>query len=712
MANDLASLRGILKDPAQIKANAWALIQALTGLVNAGAGCVGEDRQTQELVLRALEHRDAFGDLIAIVDAIAHKQGLYPYLEPDMLSIAALLAYEAHRPPNLNEVVFHRAQTEIYDLLSQGENVVLSAPTSFGKSLLIDALIASGRYKNVVVIVPTIALIDETRRRLSGRFGHQFKIVTHIAQAASEANIFVFTQERVLEYASLPKLELFIIDEFYKLDPRSDPDRAFLLNQAFYRLHRTGAQFYLLGPNIRQLPLDLPTKLKFRFVATDYATVVSETIRVKPPKEERLEELVRLAKGLKEPTLIYCASPASARRIATALVGASIDDSHADLSDASNWIADQYHPDWIFGRALRHGIGVHHGRIPRSLAQFTVRAFNAEKLRYLICTSTLIEGVNTKAKNIIIYDNRIAKQRFDFFTFNNIRGRSGRMLEHFVGRVYLFNDPPTEDLPPIDVPAFTQTEQTPQSVLIQIEDEDLTERSKQRLQPLYLQAHLDLRIIKANRGVAPEAQINLAKHLESHPEKYSNALGWNGLPSYEQLLEVSQLIWDYLIPGAGMHGGVISASQLAFRLNRYRTTPSVHTLIVKELSGQSELDLDADRAVEDVLEFIRYWPTFHFPRLLMALDRIQRNVFERLGVKHGDFSVFAAQLENQFLPGGIVALEEYGLPIQIAIKLSPYLKDPESLDETLKSLRQLNVELLQNLTPFERSILDDTIRNL
>src|SRR5262249_45722896 len=157
------------------------------------------------------------------------------------------------------------------------------------------------------------------------------------------------------------------------LDPGRDTDRAILLNQAFYMLQRTGAQFYLLGPNIRRLPFDLPERLNCHFIATDYVTVVSETVRVKATREDRVEKLIDLAKSLKDPTLMYCATPASARRVATALIGATSGRKGVrGLLDAAEWVADQYHPDWAFGRALRHGVGIHHGRIPRSLAQFTV----------------------------------------------------------------------------------------------------------------------------------------------------------------------------------------------------------------------------------------------------------------------------------------------------------------------------------------------------
>jgi replicative superfamily II helicase len=113
---------------------------------------------------------------------------------------------------------------------------------------VIDALIASGKYQRIALVVPTIALIDETRKRLS-RFSDRFKIVTHASQPADpeRGTIYVLTQERVIERADLDHLDLFVIDEFYKLDPSGGgADRAAILNHAFYKLLKTAHQFYLL----------------------------------------------------------------------------------------------------------------------------------------------------------------------------------------------------------------------------------------------------------------------------------------------------------------------------------------------------------------------------------------------------------------------------------------------------------------------------------
>ncbi len=50
--------------------------------------------------------------------------------------------------------------------MESDKNLIVSAPTSFGKSLLIEDIVASRKYKNIVIIQPTLALLDETRKKL------------------------------------------------------------------------------------------------------------------------------------------------------------------------------------------------------------------------------------------------------------------------------------------------------------------------------------------------------------------------------------------------------------------------------------------------------------------------------------------------------------------------------------------------------------------
>lgn len=57
------------------------------------------------------------------------------------------------------------------------------------------------------------------------------------------------------------------------------------------------------------------------------------------------------------------------------------------------------------------------------------------KIKYLFCTSTIIEGVNTSAKNIIYYDSTKGRRTpIDFFDYSNIKGRAGRLMVHYIGK--------------------------------------------------------------------------------------------------------------------------------------------------------------------------------------------------------------------------------------------------------------------------------------
>ena len=67
--------------------------------------------------------------------------------------------------------------------------------------------------------------------------------------------------------------------------------------------------------------------------------------------------------------------------------------------------------------------------------------------------------------------------------------------------------------------------------------------------------------------------------------------------------------------------------------------------------------------------FQRNWASFAFPRYLRALDLIQKEVFGDLGMRYGDYSLYGVKVESLFLPPELPALEEYGLPVQLGLKL-------------------------------------------
>lgn len=695
-------LKRQLADPKIVARQPFALLKEMTRLFNTRSqGNSRLEDQCRDVVFRALENKASFASYKPILDGLVRELGLFPYMDEAKLSLMDSIAYEYHRPLPFGEpMVFHREQAEIYRRLLGGDSIILSAPTSFGKSKVIDAIVASERYKNIVVVVPTIALIDETRRRLS-RFSPAFKVVTQVSQIPGDRNIFVFTAERANVYEYFPRIDFFVIDEFYKIGAvAADQKRTVALNHAFYKLSKGGGQFYLLGPCVRQIPEGLEARFRCRFFPTTYATVASDLIQVKKTGSD-LNTLCLLVRQLQgEPTLIFCKSPKSTNVVAKALLDAGVTEQTYDTNSAAAWIEKHFHPEWVLPCLLRRSIGIHHGRLPRSIGQYVVRAFNSGGIDVLICTSTLIEGVNTKAKNVIIFDNTIAKEKLDFFTFNNIKGRSGRMFEHFVGRVFLFHRPPEEELPFVDFPVFSQGADMPDSILLQLDEGDLSPESRTRLEPFTQQTDLPMDLLKIHLSIEPDNLLALARHLKTASTRQKALLAWSGYPRWENLKEVCELAWKHLLSGR-RQAGVVSGAQLAVKILKLNAIPDIRRRILDELEGQYAAPT-VDEAVERVFEFERTWASFEMPRILRAFSDIRAHVVGG----SGDYSFFAGKLENLFRPAFQVALEEFGVPLQLSDKLTQTLGGLETIDEALAAVKSLRVDSL-DLDQFEQELMKE-----
>lgn len=667
-----------------------------------------ESHISKEIVLRLLERQKEFTETKSILFTLVRETGLIPYLDLDTLSLKDIIAVEYHRPENLDDIIFHQEQAPVYHKLLAGKNVVLSAPTSFGKSKIIDAIIATNKFSNIVIVVPTLALIDETRRRIQTQFSFKYNVVGHPSQKASEGNnIFIYTPERVVSYQeSFPKIDFFVIDEFYKIGGQSEEDRRMIaLNEAFYILFKKHkAQFYMLGPNIQAITEGATKRFNFEFISTDFQTVITEVVPIRAKNdEERLRELVKLCKRLKDPTLIYCKSIPQVNAVAETLLSEGVMGFVEDTSNAVDWLSKQFHPDWVLPRALERGVGIHYGPLPRSIAQAMVRLFNTERIQFLICTSTLIEGVNTKAKNVVIFDNKIAREKLDYFTFNNIKGRSGRMFEHFVGRVYRFHEEPYPLLPFVDFPLHSQGENTPESLLIQMDYEDLDKRSRERLEGTIKSSPLPISVLRENHSIEPTSQIELASELISDLRKYHRLLSWSNIPKYKELEETCRLIWEFWIIRA--RNGVFSSRQLTMKIWNLRNNFSLRERIEQEFEGDSRyVAKNANEAVERILRFDRNWANFDFPQYLMALHRIQNFIFTNNNLPAGDYSFYAKQVESCFLPELCGALDEYGIPTILTEKIDS-LRDADNIDSALEILSRNDFSKL-NLHPYELELLN------
>ena len=110
----------------------------------------------------------------------------------DDLSIQTQLKTAFFKSDYLPNIYFHEKQKEVEQALSSGNNVAVSAPTSFGKSLLIEEMVARRQFDNILIIQPTLALIDETRKKLS-KYREFYNLVINTRQKVREKNIFIYT---------------------------------------------------------------------------------------------------------------------------------------------------------------------------------------------------------------------------------------------------------------------------------------------------------------------------------------------------------------------------------------------------------------------------------------------------------------------------------------------------------------------------------------
>ena len=636
-----------------------------------------------------------------VVNSLLEKAGLYPYMtDVESCDLHQKILLELHKPIGMENYVLHGMQGEVYRLLLDGENVILSAPTSFGKSLLIDAVIASQIYSNIVIIVPSIALIEETRERIAEKFSSFYKIISFPSQKFGEKNICVFTQERFLETNFDKKIDFFVIDEFYKLNATNE-NRSIALNEAFYKLLKEKCQFFMIGPNIESIKETNELQIEYKFIKTDFRTVAANVYQM--GIHGCPSDVPTLCKQLEGQTLIFCKSSNSINQLAKEIKNVlPLQEDNVELKDFIDWLEINYSKDWIIVDLLQHGIGYHHAGLPRAISQYILHLFNRSKIKILLSTNTIIEGVNTSAKNMIIYDNKIASKKFDFFTFNNIRGRAGRMFKHFVGNIYLKDVYDfQESLPIVDIPVLGEQKDMPETLLLGMEESDLSEAAKERLKCLHAQQILPYEIIKKHNGIQPQHLLECANKIRINPLEYYRLLSWNKLPNKDQIDCIFELIISILCP-AKKGNGAVSSKQLAYRLKSLQNS-SNFALFIKDQIRNATLD-NIDEEIEDCLKFVRNWCDYILPMCLNALNDIQNSVFSSYEFNPGDYSYYIQKIRNYFDKSFAGAFEELGLPIQIYSKLPVEVNKDAEIDDLMLSIKKFPVDAV-NLLPFEKRIL-------
>lgn len=658
-----------------------------------------EDPEALEIAIRLLDASERglvpFGSHTAI-EHLAEECGLFPYLDIDTLTPFRATLVEAFSV-NLNQHKFylHAKQVEVLVHLLKGENVALSAPTSFGKSLLLDAFIERANPSTVVVIVPTIALIDETRRRLQGNFGSRYQVISKASDVRREGRvIYVLTQERFLNRDDIKIIDFLFVDEFYKLDPGRDDARFRTLNVAFYRGQRIARQFFLAGPNVASLSVGPAWKDRITFMRSNYQTVTVNAI-------DRTRSLKRFSTFLsdlrsvgEEQSLIYSRSPPASRRLLEELLGGGYAQECEIGTELGLWIAENYHPQWVLVDAVGKGIALHHGKIPRALAQLFVQLFNEGRVPVMICTSTLIEGVNTSAENVFVYDKEIGTRPFDFFSFSNIRGRVGRMMRHFVGRVFLYHAPPQADELVVEIPALSDPSEADDYILMNYEKDDLDGSALRKQSALPLEYNLSFETLKEFGHFGGEALHNTKDTVRRMIGDKPKHFNWSGHPDYNQRVALAKAIRP-LLTSKKDKSTRLTAKQMAWAwdmLSKLKSLP--------EFLHWFQITFSADEVQEGIERAFEFLGSCEFNHAT-ATAAVNRLVLELRPDMNADYSLYSFQLESWFRPPWLKELDEVGIPLPLSERLLRFVGRQDDYKAVLRLLKGLPAQVMDTLSPID-----------
>lgn len=385
-------------------------------------------------------------------------------------------------------ILLNKFQHEVFEKFSSFKHISISAPTSIGKSyvlyqLMFDLLRTKNIPTSLIYLVPTRALIAQVENDLREVFSKDInkKIIISTIPAPIEkedlnkSKIFIFTQERLhwfVQELTNYNPELFIVDEAQKIQ---DGHRGILLQEKIEQISSIfpNMQIIYSSPFVKNPELLLETttvRTTKTPITAEFASVNQNLIFVsqrdrKPQiwdvelvlKEDSIplgeihfyfrphpdsKRFIFAIKELADPTggnLIYTPLPSDAEKISLQLFG-TIDDSTSGISDKLKdlikLVQKVVHKKYRLAKTLTKGIAFHYGNMPLIIRDEIEKLFKQGEIKYLICTSTLLEGVNLPTKNLFLRKPKRSKSiPLSPSDFWNLAGRAGRWGKEFQGSI-------------------------------------------------------------------------------------------------------------------------------------------------------------------------------------------------------------------------------------------------------------------------------------
>lgn len=624
-----------------------------------------------------------------------------------------------------------KPQKEIFDSFQRKKRLVVSAPTSFGKTRIVREIILHNNYKNIALIMPTVSLLSEQYQELrSSVEGYTISKSSKVKVNEDKSYILVLTPERMsafLEENPNFKVDFFVMDEIYKVDYKLDDDRFRVFSDILYRLAKTGADFYLAGPYISDFSKNFREKFKVELkkysteiVQKDYYSLDNEkdkglhsiengSIKIIGDKFKNLLRLVS-EESIDGKFLIYRYQKQYVEDTAKKFLETWPVKPHN--KELVEYLSSSVSPTWDLIACIKRGIAFHHGAMPRHIQDLIVDEFNDSSdngLNYLFCTTSLTEGINSAAKNVVIYDKKIGTgDLLKTLDRKNIEGRAGRFMQHFIGRVFHLETQEDDDRETSVEIEYLDNEHASLETLIQLESDDIPSPRGEILKThseKLAELEIDPLIIKENRFVKVDGQIELIKHLRAGAN-LDNYYFKEQLPPKGCLDNILSCCYDYLFTDhdKGRNFDTDIGKSILIGLTKYYVyyTPSFKELLSSDTVQRARAN-DNSR-IRYVFDLMSKYFEFSWPKYLKTFSNIYNFVATEKHQPLIALDMAIAKLEYGTTENHEIILRDSGIPNEIIKKVSHYFKGCETYEDIYNVSHSKNNEIKKSIHPIERKI--------
>lgn len=378
-------------------------------------------------------------------------------------------------------------QYKLFDALGNEDTLSVSAPTSAGKSFVLNLdlirkiKISTGQ--SIVYIVPTRALITEVSLRIRHTLKEQDLEDVLVRTAPfpvakdkiKRAVVYVFTQERLMSFINStegkPYISSVIVDEAHEIQ---NGKRGIILQNAInitlsrfpsvtllfaspliknpsyflslFNKNQNGkffvekispvSQNIILVSEVYKKPFELNLSLVSQNRTTHVGNAKSK-FKLRGNKVEQRANLALAISNNKDAVISFSNGPAEAENVARCISNQSSDFLPTEeIIHFADFLTSEIHAEYPLADCIKNGVAFHYGNMPSLVRLGVENLFKDGHIKIICCTSTLLQGVNLPAKHIIIENPKSGDNPMSRADFLNLAGRAGRLLHEFHGNIW------------------------------------------------------------------------------------------------------------------------------------------------------------------------------------------------------------------------------------------------------------------------------------